>query len=197
MNLPLSQARPDFREIVESAGNLIARFDAQRRFLYVNPYIESLGGRNAGDYLGKTLDEAGPPLSESAAIWESHIAKVLASVATEFEFQLNSPAGRRLFVAQLFPFKGSAGESPSVLAIAHDITAVRQAALEGEARLTAVVETAVDGILTINERGAIDWLNSAALRLFGYRLDELVGKRAPAHARTLPSEEHDRYLHNS
>jgi PAS domain S-box-containing protein len=48
--------------------------------------------------------------------------------------------------------------------------------LHNEERLRAVVDTAVDGIVTINERGIIDTVNPAAERIFGYRAADMVGR---------------------
>ncbi|WP_068830723.1 PAS domain S-box protein [Pseudomonas sp. BMS12] len=45
-----------------------------------------------------------------------------------------------------------------------------------EVRLRAILETAVDGIVIINERGIIEGLNAAAERLYGYSRSELVGR---------------------
>lgn len=47
---------------------------------------------------------------------------------------------------------------------------------EIEARMTAIVNTAVDGMLTIDEKGNIEWLNPAAQAAFGYAADELIGQ---------------------
>jgi PAS domain S-box-containing protein len=45
-----------------------------------------------------------------------------------------------------------------------------------ESRLRAILETAVDGIVIIDDQGLIEGLNSAAARLYGWRRDELVGR---------------------
>ncbi|MCF6283000.1 MAG: ATP-binding protein [Candidatus Polarisedimenticolaceae bacterium] len=47
--------------------------------------------------------------------------------------------------------------------------------LSREAHLKAILESAKDGILTINSKGIIQSCNSATLAIFGYRLDEMVG----------------------
>jgi PAS domain S-box-containing protein len=51
-----------------------------------------------------------------------------------------------------------------------------EALRESEARLRAVVETAVDGIITIDDQGLILLFNPAASRIFGYSPQEVAGK---------------------
>ena len=50
------------------------------------------------------------------------------------------------------------------------------ALLQSEARLRAVVGTAVDAIITINPAGTIESLNRAAEGMFGYTHAELLGR---------------------
>lgn len=55
-------------------------------------------------------------------------------------------------------------------------TSIAQALRESEERLRAIVCTAVDAIITIDEHGAIVTFNPAAERTFGYRAEEVLGE---------------------
>ena len=64
----------------------------------------------------------------------------------------------------------------------------------GDTRWRAIVESAVDGIITIDGHGLIQSFNPAAERLFGYRAAEVIGQNVailmpPPHA-----AEHDGYI---
>lgn len=63
-------------------------------------------------------------------------------------------------------------------------------------RLQAVIDTAIDGIITINDRGIIETINQAAANQFGYLPKSVIG----LNIKTLMPEpyhsEHDGYLSN-
>jgi two-component system, LuxR family, sensor kinase FixL len=65
-----------------------------------------------------------------------------------------------------------------------------------EARLASVFDTAVDGIIVIDDRGHVLAFNKACERLFGYEASDLLGKNVN---RIMPHEYasvHDRYVKN-
>lgn len=71
---------------------------------------------------------------------------------------------------------------------------IQSALAEREARLEAILETAVEGILTIDERGIIESLNPAAERMFDYSAEELVGQNVTALMPAPYKDEHDGYI---
>jgi two-component system sensor kinase FixL len=63
-----------------------------------------------------------------------------------------------------------------------------------EARLASIVETAVDGIITIDHRGVIESFNPAAERLFRYAAGEVIGRNVSILMPPPYDEQHDEYL---
>lgn len=62
--------------------------------------------------------------------------------------------------------------------------------------LSAIIENAIDGIITIDDKGIIEHVNPAALKLFGFEIKELVGKNVSALMPQPDKERHDGYIKN-
>ncbi len=65
-----------------------------------------------------------------------------------------------------------------------------------ESRLKAMMDTAVDGIVTINAKGLILSMNKAAEQIFGWQQDEVLGKNVSLLTPDAIRRDHDSYLSN-
>lgn len=69
--------------------------------------------------------------------------------------------------------------------------------MEREKLLIAIIENAIDGIITIDDRGLIENINPAALELFGYSSrQDLLGKNVSVLMPEPDKHRHDSYLSN-
>ncbi|MGI4750727.1 MAG: PAS domain-containing sensor histidine kinase [Janthinobacterium lividum] len=66
--------------------------------------------------------------------------------------------------------------------------------MENARLLNAIIENAIDGIITIDSRGIIETMNPAALRLFGYEMEEAAGKNIAVLMPQPYKSQHDHYI---
>ncbi|MDF3036196.1 MAG: domain S-box protein, partial [Paucimonas sp.] len=176
--------------IVDSQGNIIV----------ANPPVEAMFGYAPGELIGKPIEILIPERFHG-----SHVAQRDGYIAQPrprnmghgMELFAKRRSGEEFVVeVSLSPLTSASGP-PMVMATVHDVTRRREARAaleESEARMRAIFETAVDAIITIDEKGIIDRANPAAERLFGYSEAELIGHNVSMLMPSPYRERHDGYL---
>lgn len=186
--------------LLDSAADAMLIADREGRVILANSPALKMFGYASEELIDRPLEILLPE-----AVRHGHVA-----LRAEF-FTQPSPramgSGRELFArhrdgtdfpveVSLSPLQTEQGV-PLVMATIHDITRRKQAEIalqESEVRMRAVFDTAVDAIVTIDEAGAIERINFAAERLFGYAEAEISGKNVSMLMPSPYREMHDGYL---
>lgn len=186
--------------ILQSATDAMLIADQEGTIVLANPPAEKMFGYASGELQGNPVESLLPDRFQHSHVSqrEGYAAQPRArSMGSGMELFGKHRSGEEFPVeVTLSPLQTESGVS-LVMATVHDITRrkLAEAALqESEARMRAIFDTAVDAIVTIDERGIIDRINHAAERVFGYLETEVTGKNVTMLMPSPYREMHDGYL---
>jgi PAS domain S-box-containing protein len=162
----------------DNSPNLIFLKDREGRYVYANREFKKALRVTDEQIRGKRDDEVFSP--EQAAAFQANDRRVLeARAAMEFEEIAFQEDGQHTSIVHKFPLFNGQGEIYAIGGIVTDITARKKdesARRFSDEKYRVLVETANDAVLSIDETGAIVFVNPATTRTFGYDSTELIGK---------------------
>ena len=196
----LAREESGLRILADHLPALISYVDAEQRYRFVNRAYEEWHGVPADHIVGSTVRD----LLNEAAYEQArpHIEAALAGAQVEYELDhpFDSEEPRTLSVRYV-PDVDADGAARGFFALITDITEATLAQQQlrlGKERyrnlVHAILDTAIDGIVTIDERGTIESINPAAQRMFGYSADDACGHSVNMLMPPPYAAEHDGYL---
>lgn len=177
----LAEVEMRFWTILKRAAVGVAQLDMQGHVVECNAALEKMLGYSAEELQKMSFAEWTHPeeaVTGIGFISEMLMAEKCESFQTEKRFLRRD--GRAIWgrlTISLVP--GGRGRPESVIVIVDDITQLKRA--EGvlqtsKARFWRLLESASDGIVIVNNGGRIVFVNAKAEKMFGYGLEELLGK---------------------
>jgi two-component system, LuxR family, sensor kinase FixL len=194
---PLTDAL--FRTLIGMAVDGIIVIDVKGTIQVYNAACERLFGYQAEETIGQNVKMLMPsPYREEH---DGYLSRYRMTGEKRIIGIGREVVGRRKDGAT-FPMYLSVGEGTLdgqkiYVGIIHDLTERKKsdaALVEREARLSSILNTGPDAIVTIDEIGRIESFSSAAERLFGYSEDEILGQNVKILMPSPYREEHDEYL---
>src|SRR5688572_26566639 len=192
---------PILQSIFDSAVDGIIVIDAKGLVKAFNPAAERLFGYRADEVLGQNVKLLMP--SPDREQHDRYLQNYLTTKVPRIIGTGREVRGRRKD-GSTFPLHLSVGEmeldgEPAFTGILHDLSrrvAIEEALRKSEERVRSIVESAVDAIVVIDDRGLIQAFNPSAERLFGYTISEVMGHNVSILMPSPDRERHDAYLHH-
>jgi PAS domain S-box-containing protein len=189
------------RAVVETAVDGVILIDSGGRVLLFNPACEKLFQYTAAEVIGNNVKMLMP------AHYRDEHDRYVDNFNRTGERKIigigREVVGQRKD-GSTFPMDLSVGEAKQeggaiFVGIIHDLTErerTERALRESAARLRAVVDTAVDGVILIDARGNVLMFNPACEKLFHYAAGEVIGKNVKILMPASYRAEHDGYIKN-
>src|SRR5215471_750408 len=175
----LQDAEAMYRSFAEGLPIHLICKDLDGRFRFVNGPVARELGRSLPEIVGKTdYDFFSRELAEKYRADDTHVSATREILQTVEEHRL--PTGERRFVEIIkAPVFNAAGAVTGVQVAFWDVTSRKRAEeelSESESRHRAILQAALDCIVTIDQEGKIIEFNPAAEDAFGYRREEIIGE---------------------
>ena len=182
--------------IMDNASAVIFMKDVGGRYLLINRMWEELFHVTREEIVGKTDDDIFPP-EMARAFQQNDQHVVMVGGPVQFEEIAPHDDGPHTYVSVKFPLYDMAGGVSAVGGIAMDITERKRAeeeVRERESRMRAILDNAVEGIITMGEDRVIQSFNAAAVQIFGYEPEEVIGRNVNVLMPEPYHSEHDGYV---
>jgi two-component system sensor kinase FixL len=173
--------------------------DAKGRIEAFNRGAQDLFGYPEDEVLGRNVSILMPsPYHEQH---DSYLERYLSTGEARIIGTGREVSGRRrdgtVFPMQLAVREMRIGGERKFTGMLRDLTKrvhLEDALGASEARWRAIIDSAADGIVVIDAHGRVEAFNHAAERLFGYTIDEVLGRNVDMLMPSPYREEHDWYL---
>ena len=175
----LRQAQARLEAIAANSPTIIGLKDREGRYTFVNRQFERLHDLTSDQILGRTAHELFP--AAFAGPFADHDRTVLESgIEIEREQLVLAASGEtRTFVEVKFPIFDAAGIPVAVGLIGTDITERKRSEttlLASETLKATILDSALDGIISIDGEGRIVEFNRAAEAIFGHSREAALGQ---------------------
>ncbi|MCK9202653.1 MAG: PAS domain S-box protein [Gallionella sp.] len=184
-NAALQVSEEKLAVTLNSIGDAVIATDDQARVTFLNPLAEKLTGWTQAQAAGLPVGDIFHIVNK-----ETRLPATIPVMATLAHGTIHGLANHTVLIAidssecdiadSCAPIRDRDGRVIGTVLVFRDVTgeyAAQQALRDSAALIQTILNTVVDGIITIHARGGIiEIVNPAAERMFGYGTAELVGK---------------------
>jgi len=184
------------KQLLEHITQCVIKTDLDGIVTYWNRASEEIFGYSKDEILNKSLSKIYPRVAEEQ--FQKDLKQLRKGEEVQGQWKSMTKDGSIVWIdVHARPLKDKAGNPEAIVASAHDIQdliEVEKELEESKAQAQAILETTVDGIITVDSDGMILSFNQSASRIFGYKEDEVLGKNVKMLMPEPHKSEHDSFM---
>ena len=175
----LQKSEEKYREIVENTSDVLHTTDYKGNFTYINPACKKLTGYSQEELIGENISELVAPE------WRERVSEFYLNQfkhkidETLFSFPIITKTRDQKWIEQAVTQLREGNTITGHKSIMRDITErkdAEQKLKESEGQLQTIFDEAPDALIVINEEGNILRWNPQAEKIFGWKMQEVLGK---------------------
>ncbi len=189
----------ELMHLYDTAPIGIGLIDIDLRYVRVNELLAKINGVPKEDHIGRTVRDVIPGIAD---IFEPMCHEIIRSGKPMLNIEVtghtqnvsNKPSD---YLVSYIPIKNAAGDVCGISKIVQDVSAFKYGGIalrESEARQRAILAASLDPMVAIDSRGAILSASDSLIRVFGWRVEEVIGKNISMLMPDPYQSEHDGYL---
>ena len=170
---------------LNSIGDAVIATDAEARVTRINPVAEQLTGWLQADAAGRPVQEIFRIINQETR--EAATIPVMDTLANgtvqglaNHTLLISRDGNERAIADSCAPIRNRDNQVVGAVLVFRDVSeeyAAQQTLRDSAAQIQTILNTVVDGIVTIHARGGmVETMNPSAERMFGYSAAELAGK---------------------
>ncbi|MDO9399382.1 MAG: PAS domain S-box protein, partial [bacterium] len=183
-NVTLRESEEKLEVTLNSIGDAVMATDAEARVTRLNPIAERLTGWTQAEACGRPVSEIFPIINK-----ETRQPAAIPVLETLAHGTVQGLANHTVLIARdgsecdiadsCAPVRDGDGQVIGAVLVFRDVTeeyAQQQALRDSAAVIQAILNTVVDGIITLHAGvGIVETVNPSAVQMFGYTAAELIG----------------------
>ncbi|MDA8328211.1 MAG: PAS domain S-box protein [Betaproteobacteria bacterium] len=184
-NITLQASEERLAVTLNSIGDAVIATDAKGHVTLLNPLAEQLTGWTQTEAAGHSVDEIFRIFNK-----ETRQPAVIPVIETLAHGTIQGLANHTVLIARhggecdiadsCAPIRDRDGKVIGAVLVFRDVTeeyAIQQTLRDNTAQIQTILNTVVDGIITLHASdGIVETVNPAAERMFGYQMSELIGQ---------------------
>jgi len=177
------ESEKKYRELVENANCIILKWDKDGRVIYFNEFAEKFFGYSSREIVGQSLIGTIVPVTESSG---RDLVAMIRNICSNPDAYINNENenicknGTRVWISwNNHALVEADGSRAGILSVGQDITERKRIERElqlSEQRFRSFVENANDIVFALTPEGNFSYVSPNWTEVFGYDLDETVGK---------------------